>query len=219
MPRKEFPDSTRQGFDLSGPGPYYARAMSNPLRDRRPVADLAEAGQVIEIADKISSFEGLAAIVEADLAALDPDKMPSGWRESVVNGELQFGFADAAGRVPVLTGSAAIQVDAVCQRCLEPFELKLSVEPELLLLDAEEVAEGYEDIEVWELDERAVRPQDIVEELLVMAMPFSAMHGSMAECKAFKADDQPHGESVEKLVTPFAALRSQMKQNEKDPDE
>ncbi len=193
--------------------------MSNPLRDRHPVTELAAAGQVIEIAEQISSFEGLAAVLEADLAALDPDKLPPAWRESVVSGALQFGFADAAGQVPTLSGSARATVTAVCQRCLDPFELKLCIEPELLLLDAEEVAEGYEDIEVWELDERAVRPQDIVEELLIMAMPFSAMHGSMAECKAFKADDQPHGESVEKLVTPFAALRSQMKQNEKDPDE
>ena len=192
--------------------------MSNPLRDRRSVTDLAAAGQVIEFAEKISSFEGLAAILEADLAALDPDKLPSAWRESVVSGALQFGFADAAGRVPKLTGSAAAKVAAVCQRCLQPFELMIRVEPELLLLDAEDDAQGYEDIEVWELDERTVRPQDIVEELLIMAMPFSAMHDNMAECKALLSDDSSADESVEKPVKPFAALRLQMTQNEKDLD-
>jgi uncharacterized metal-binding protein YceD (DUF177 family) len=192
--------------------------MSNPLRDRRPVTDLAAVGQVIEIAEEISSFEGLAAILEADLAALDPDKLPSAWRESVVSGALQFGFADAAGCVPKLTGSAEANVAAVCQRCLAPFELTIRVEPELLLLDAEDVAEGYEDFEVWELDERSVRPQDIVEELLIMAMPFSAMHDNMAECKALLSDDSSADESVEKPVKPFAALRSQMTQNEKGPD-
>lgn len=192
--------------------------MSNPLRDRRSVTDLAAAGQVIEFAEKISSFEGLAAILEADLAALDPDKLPSAWRESVVSGALQFGFADAAGRVPKLTGSAAAKVAAVCQRCLQSFELMIRVEPELLLLDAEDDAQGYEDIEVWELDERTVRPQDIVEELLIMAMPFSAMHDNMAECKALLSDDSSADESVEKPVKPFAALRLQMTQNEKDLD-
>jgi uncharacterized metal-binding protein YceD (DUF177 family) len=192
--------------------------MSNPLRDRRAVTDLAAVGQVIEIAEEISSFEGLAAILEADLAALDPDKLPTAWRESQVSGTLQFGFADAAGNVPKLTGSAEASVAAVCQRCLAPFELKIRVEPELLLLDAKDDAEGYEDIEVWELEERSVRPQDIVEELLIMAMPFSAMHDNMAECKALLSDDSSADESVEKLVTPFAALRSQMTQNEKDPD-
>jgi uncharacterized metal-binding protein YceD (DUF177 family) len=192
--------------------------MGNPLRDRRPVTELAAVGQVIEFAEQISTFEGLAAILEADLAALDPEKIPSAWRESVLSGAIQFGFVDAAGRVPRLTGSAAANVAAVCQRCLEPFELKLCIEPELLLLDTQDVAEGYEDIEVWELDEREVRPQDIVEELLIMAMPFSAMHDNMAECRAFPSADPSAGENVEKLVKPFVALRSQLKQNEKDPD-
>jgi uncharacterized protein len=192
--------------------------MSNPLRDRRPVTDLAAVGQVIEFAEEISTFEGLAAILEADLAALGPDKLPSAWRESVVRGELQFGFIDAAGSVPQLVGSAEATVSAVCQRCLEPFELQLRIEPELLLLDAEDDAKGYEDIEVWELDERIVRPQDIVEELLIMAMPFSAMHDNMTECKAFSSAEPSADERVGELVKPFAALRTQMSQNEKDPD-
>jgi len=192
--------------------------MSNPLRDRRPVIELAAVGQVIEFAEQISAFKGLSAILEADLAALDPDRMPSAWRESWVRGALQFGFADAAGRLPKLTGSADANAAAVCQRCLEPFELKLRIEPELLLLDAEAAAEGFEDHEVWELDEQAVRPQDIVEELLIMAMPLSAMHDNMTECKALLSADSSADEDIEKLVNPFADLRSQMKQNEKDLD-
>lgn len=192
--------------------------MSNPLRDRRPVTELAAVGQVIEFTEQISTFEGLSAILEADLAALDPDKIPSAWRESCVGGALQFGFADAGGRVPKLTGSADAKVAAVCQRCLEPFELTLCVEPDLLLLNADAVAEGFEDLEVWELDEHAVRPQDIVEELLIMAMPLSAMHDNMAECKALLSADSSADEDIEELVNPFAGLRSQMKQNEKNPD-
>jgi len=192
--------------------------MSNLLRDRRPVTELAAVGQVIEFAELISTFKGLATVLEVDLAALDPDKIPSAWRESCVSGALQFGFADAAGRIPKLTGSADANVAAVCQRCLEPFELKLCIEPDLLLLDADEVAEGFEDLEVWELEEQAVRPQDIVEELLIMAMPLSAMHDNMNECKALLSADSSVDEVIEKLVNPFADLRSQMKQKEKDSD-
>ena len=192
--------------------------MGNPLQDRRTAADLASVGQVIEIADKLSSFEGLASIVEADLAALDPDKMPSGWRDSAVLGELQFGFADAEKRIPVVTGRATATVGAVCQRCLEPFRLQLEIEPKLLLLEMEQSDGGYPDFEVWELDEQTVRPQDIVEELLIMAMPFSAMHDNMADCKAFTSVESSD-DDAEKLVTPFATLRSQMTQKEKDPVE
>ena len=194
--------------------------MSNPLRDRRPVTELAATGQVIEFAKQISGFKGLVAVLEADLAALDPEKMPSTWRENLVSGALQFGYADAAGRVVKLTGSADVTVAAVCQRCLEPCELTLCIEPELLLLaaDAGAVVEGSEELEVWELDEHEVRPQDIVEELLIMAMPFSAMHDNMTECKALSSADSSADEEIQKLVNPFADLRSQMQQNEKDPD-
>ncbi|MDH5584054.1 MAG: hypothetical protein OEY82_09330, partial [Gammaproteobacteria bacterium] len=64
--------SGRLCFDSGGPCPYDARAMGNLLRDRRTAAEFASVGQVIEFVEKIGSFAGLAAIVEADLAALEP---------------------------------------------------------------------------------------------------------------------------------------------------
>lgn len=189
--------------------------MGNPLRDHRTAAELASDGQVIEITGKISYFERLAGIVEADLAALDPDKMPSGWRESAVQGELQFGFVDEKKRVPMVSGAVTAVVAAVCQRCLEPFQLQLEIEPKLLLLEVEQSADGYPDYEVWELDEQTLRPQDIVAELLIMAMPLAAMHDNMVDCKALlsadSSDDPSNDDGTEKLVKPFAALRSQMK--------
>jgi uncharacterized metal-binding protein YceD (DUF177 family) len=89
----------------------------------------------------------------------------------------------------------------------------------LLLLELQQAADGFDDYEVWELDEQTLRPQDIVEELLIMAMPFSAKHDNMADCKVFlsadpsagSSDDPSHDDGTEKLVKPFAALRSQMK--------
>lgn len=192
--------------------------MGNPLQDRRTAAELASVGQLIDFNQEIGSFEGLAAIVEADLAALDADKIPSDWRESTISGELKFGYGEGAGRIPMVSGHASTRVDAVCQRCLEPFKLKLEVEPDLLLLDEEQADEGYEDFEVWELEEATVRPQDIIEELMIMALPFAAMHDNMSECKALSSYVEPQDETTEDLQTPFAALRSQMTQNEKDPE-
>lgn len=189
--------------------------MGNLLRDRRTAVEWASVGQVIVIAEKIDSFEHLAGIVEADLAALDPDKLPTRWREGAVLGKLQFGFAGGDVRVPMVTGTATAEVDAVCQRCLEPFRLQLSVELQLLLLDAQDMTDEFEDFEVWELSEETLRPQDIVEELLIMALPFSATHDNMADCKASSAAE----ESAEKTIRPFAALRSQMQHNEMDSDE
>ncbi len=184
--------------------------MANPLRDRRTAAEWAAAGQVIDFAEKLSCFERLASVVEEDLAALEPAKMPASWRDSVVTGKLEFGFADAQRRVPTVACKVAVTVDAVCQRCLEACRLPLETGAELLLLALEETAEGYEDHEVWELEESTLRPQDIVEEMLIMAMPFSAMHVDLESCRALSAsaDDQ------EDRTKPFAALRAQMTQDQ-----
>lgn len=184
--------------------------MANPLRDRRTAAEWAAVRQVIEIAEKLSSFEQLSSIVEADLAALEPAKIPAGWRDSIVTGELAFGFVDPRESIPTVRCKVAVTVDAVCQRCLEAFRLALETEADLLLLAHEEAAEGYEDHEVWELEEKALRPQDIVEELLIMALPFSAMHVDLASCKALSA---PADDKVD-TTTPFAALRAQMIQDQ-----
>jgi len=103
---------------------------------------------------------------------------------------------------------AAVNVDAVCQRCLEAFRLPVEVEVTLLLLGIDEDADGYDECEVWELQEKLLRPRDIVEELLVMALPLSAMHTDSSSCRALtrRNDD---GE----MTTPFAALREQMERN------
>ena len=199
-----------RGFDLSSDGPYHARAMGNPLRERRTAADLAAGAQAIEIAEKVGDFEQLSAIIEADLAALDADRMPTDWRDSAVTGSLEFGFADAQQLLPKVNCRVGATVDAVCQRCIEPFRLPLEVEADLLLLRLEQDADGFDELEVWELEETLFRPQEIVEELLIMALPFSAMHVDSTSCKALSTVAE---ESAEKMTTPFAALRDQMAQD------
>ena len=189
--------------------------MGNLLQDRRAAAEWASAGQVIEIASEIASFSGFATVIDDDLAALAADKMPRDWRVSPVTGVLRFAFIDADGRVPVLTGAVQTTVDAVCQRCLEPFRLTLEIEPKLLLLEGEDEAAGYDEYEVWELEDRLLRPQDIVDELLIMAMPFSAMHDNMAECRAFATDEE---DGAEDRTRPLAALREQMTEDNEGPD-
>ena len=181
--------------------------MGNPLRERRSAADWAAGSQVIEIADKIGDFEQLSAIVEADLAALDTDRMPADWRDAVVEGRLEFGFADAQQLLPTAKCEARVTVDAVCQRCLEPFRLPLEVEADLLLLELEQAADGFDEFEIWELEDKLLRPVDLVEEMLVMALPFAAMHTQSASCKALSSTVDEVGEE---MTTPFAALRKQM---------
>ena len=80
----------------------------------------------------------------------------------------------------------------------------------MLLLGLEQDADGFDELEVWELNETLLQPQDIVEELLIMALPFSAMHVDSTSCKALSPQAE---ESAEEMRTPFAALRDQMAQD------
>ena len=175
--------------------------MGNPLRDRRTPREFAASGQSIDFDDKIGDFERLAGIVEADLSALDAEKVPRGWRDRTVAGHLSFGFADAQQGLPTLEGSIAATVDAVCQRCLEPMVVSLCAEMKYLLADGE-----YDDYEVWELEESTLRPIDIVDEALVMAIPMSVLHVYSKDCRRMTASQEP----AEDKIRPFAALRAQM---------
>ncbi len=188
--------------------------MGNPLQDRRTAAEFASSTQVIEITEKVSSFAGLCEVIEADLAALDADKIPATWRDSQIHGELQFGYLDAAGNIPTVSGSASTEIDAVCQRCLEPFRQVLEIEPKLLLVKQQDEAEEFDDYEVWELEEEMLRPQDIVEELLIMALPLAALHDNTADCKALASID----DSAEEIKRPFADLALQMERHKKSLD-
>ncbi|MEJ2297842.1 MAG: DUF177 domain-containing protein [Woeseiaceae bacterium] len=182
--------------------------MGNPLRARRTAAEWAAVSQVIEIADKVGNLPELSAVIASDLAALDADKVPTGWRDAKVTGRLAFGFADAQQQLPSVACRLEATVDLVCQRCLEALRQPLAAEADLLLLDFDEEPRGYDEYDVWELEEPLLRPQDIVDELLVMALPFAAAHAESASCRALTDDGQQ--DAGEDTTTPFAALREQM---------
>jgi uncharacterized metal-binding protein YceD (DUF177 family) len=126
--------------------------MGNPLQDRRTPQELAASGQVIDFEIKISDLEELARIVKGDLESLDPDRLPSDWRESTMSGRLSFGFADAQNGLPMVEGEVAGTIDAVCQRCLDGMKLALSVELRLLFGDVDSTRSADDGFEVWELE-------------------------------------------------------------------
>ena len=181
--------------------------MPNPMLERSPPRDLANRGQVIETKGKVSDFSRLVEIVEADLGEMDPSDRPGDWRQSPVAIRLRFGWADSEPDIPSLVGHLSTTVAAVCQRCLKPFELALESDLKLLLPAANVSPAGHEDYEVWEFDENNVSPADIVEEALIMALPFSARHESAENCRALDGNSQP-GDSD--TVAPFADLKSLM---------
>ena len=179
--------------------------MGNPLRDRRSPSDLASSRQVIEFTEKLSEFRRLAGIVRADLDRLEPDTLPRNWRAAPVTGRLSFGFADAQERLAALEGRVGVTIDAVCQRCLRPMRVPLAVELGLVFATGTSPAAG-EGYEVWELDDEGLRPMDLVEETLIMALPLVARHGRREAC-----DGPPiAADEATDAVRPFASLKESM---------
>lgn len=179
--------------------------MANPLLDRAPPQDFAGRRQALEVTAKIEDFERLVEIIEADLSDHFGRSAAREWRQVPVDIRLRFGWADVQKSLPALTGRVQTTVSAVCQRCLAAFEMPLAVDLDLLLVQGG--ATGVDGQEVWELSGDTVRPLDIIEEALIMAMPFSAMHESAQQCEALplRTVSEEGG-----AVRPFANLKAQM---------
>lgn len=184
--------------------------MANPLFDRRSPRELAERGQVIDTQEELGAFPRLADIVAADLATVPEEDVPGKWRALPVEIRLAAGWADERRAMPVLEGRVKARVPAVCQRCLEPFELPVDAGLRLLLTGPEAGEVESDEYEIWEIEEPTVRPLDIVEEALIMALPLSAMHDSAA-CSA---PEQERPASVGDTVRPFADLKDRMRGEE-----
>ncbi|MEQ8208145.1 MAG: DUF177 domain-containing protein, partial [Woeseia sp.] len=185
--------------------------MANPLLDHVAPEYLARRTQVLEIVDKLSTFERLSEIVQADFVALGADRLPAGWQDTAVKVQLQFGWADARERLPEVRGSAETELPAVCQRCLEPCTLSLSTSFRMLLLNSKDSRSIDDALEVWGVEENKLRPLDVVEEMLVMAIPLAAMHTSDDNCIQLpgseKAEEKPN------TIRPFADLKAQIEKS------
>ena len=186
--------------------------MANPLFARILPKEAAAIGQLIECKGEIGDFERLAEIVEADIAALSADTQPQNWRAAPVDIRLEFAWAAGLESVPAINGRATAQLPAVCQRCLEAFDLSLDTSVNMLLVAATESAD-LDRYEVWELEDGALRIADIVEEALVMAMPLAPTQES---CVGLGVENRDAGSET---TRPFADLRSQLeKRNNETPD-
>ncbi len=181
--------------------------MANPLLDRVLPEELADRSQVFELKGQINDFRRLTEIVEADLKSVSAEKRPREWQAAAVNIRLGFAWADSRREIPALEGKISTDIAAVCQRCLEPFDLPLQATLKMLLLKSVDATTVQDEFEIWEVEGEEVRPLDIVEEALIMALPLCAVHQSRDLCGPLA--DNVTGENKE-TVTPFADLRSRM---------
>jgi uncharacterized protein len=106
-----------------------------------------------------------------------------------------------------MEGEISTEIAAVCQRCLEPFELPIRTSLKMLLMKSTEATAALSEFEIWEVEGDAIRPIDIVEEALIMALPLSVMHASREQCGPL-ADNVTNANK--ETVRPFVNLRALM---------
>jgi uncharacterized protein len=189
--------------------------MSNPLLDRVLPQELAERRQVIEFKGKVDDFERLREIVEADLGSIDLANRPRTWRDAPVETRLEFAWLDPNRGRPAATGEVRASVTAVCQRCLEAFVMPIDISIRIVFADRAAADEALmeSDAETWELDEDTVRPLDIVEESVIMALPLAPVHASSSECGPLAGSIAV---SAPDKVRPFADLKTRMDESQAD---
>ncbi|MEO1203980.1 MAG: YceD family protein [Pseudomonadota bacterium] len=150
-----------------------------------------------------------------DLEALPQAELLEELHSCPVSGWIELHPSGAHGGRPRLSGRVEAIVPATCQRSLEPFRLTLHAELDYELVEASEAGKtlsaGEGAVEYWELDEPLVRPIDIVDEALLMAMPLVARNEDPSDRVSTEAEADG-----EEMTHPFASLRAQMDEANKD---
>lgn len=180
--------------------------MSSPLTERATPAELASRQQIIETKEIIASFPRLVQIIEKDFSGIPAAAGTAKWQLFPVKIKLRFGWTGSRPEFAFVRGSIKATMAALCQRCLEPFKYELSAPLDWLLLPPDVQAGDTATGEVWEMDDERLRPLDIVEETLIMALPMAAKHEDRTDCGAIA----PQSAERSNKVRPFAALKSQM---------
>ena len=93
-------------------------------------------------------------------------------------------------------------VELVCQRCLEPFRHELAERVDVVLADAATlpatVPEGFE---AFELEEGRLRPAQLIEDELIVAVPLVPKHARLEDCGSlarYSAERSERSETVDR---------------------
>ena len=101
--------------------------------------------------------------------------------------------------LPSLSINIEAALPVICQRCLQPMQLDLSLSYDYVIADAEPTEFDHNDEIDWVESSREMNVNELVEDELLMAMPLGPMHSHA--CKPAVQEDI-------KKPNPFAALQT-----------
>ena len=181
--------------------------MANPLFESVLPERLASGSVTIDTTLEVAQLSRIAAIIEQDMAGKEGAESSMNWRQLPVTIKLRFQWADERESFVQSEGEVSTTIVAVCQRCLEQFEMPLRASLDFLYARPEVEVASDGNIDVWDLDEDFLRPLDVVEEALVLAIPFAPKHQRVKDCPLL-AELTDEGEPD--VQNPFAGLKQQM---------
>jgi len=151
------------------------------------VAVLADAGSRVALAIPVARLERIAEHLAS--------------REGVVTGSVAFSREE--GRI-IAEVELAATLSLRCQRCLKPMALPVESRSRVALLASEEEAGGVPpELETALAPEGRLRPADLVEEELLLALPAAPRHAG--QCPG-AARDAAQENGLQTTQRPFAAL-------------
>lgn len=129
-----------------------------------------------------------------------------GNQEAQVDVELQF-FRDGNRRI-WMKGSANVKGAMLCKQCLNHVDTTLEAEIDACLMTPEEITKDVSvNFDVVEYEDSPVSIVDLVEDDLIMSIPWRACLDE-SNCAGGFSSDQLHDEAIEIETTkPFADLR------------
>lgn len=166
--------------------------MNQPLHHRLPSRELAAGHRTL--AGRIDATELAPRLAEA-LAR----ERPAG------TVDYELAFAPGPGEGVAVTGHLKARLEATCQRCLRPFTLDLEV-PVEVLLEVPEAPLPEEDGPAWDAAGAVGSLGELIEEELLLALPFLPRHPPGA-CAPAGGDPGVDAASDEDRQRPFAGLR------------
>jgi uncharacterized protein len=177
----------KQELAPSGGATYDTRPMPEDGAKPVIVAVLADAGSKVELAVPVAKLERISEYLAS------PEGMATG----------SVAFSREEGRIVAEVELAATLV-VRCQRCLKPMHLPIECRSRVALLASEEEASGVPpELETALAPDGRLRPADLVEEELLLALPVAPRHPGNCPGEGREAAQQSIAQTTQR---PFAGL-------------
>jgi uncharacterized protein len=140
---------------------------------RRELESLAERDGTLSGELKLGKLTRLVGMLNSDAGSVRASLRFSQRRDGWLGADLDY----------------QASVELVCQRCLVPFRYDFAGRVSLVLADAESlpatVPEGHEPVEI---EEGRVLPAQLIEDELIVSIPFAPKHARLADCGSLARD-------------------------------